>query len=321
MIGLGAMGLPMAKNMAAALVPSQQARVTVSDLNPGAVADAEAAGCSPAYDMAQVAESELIISSLPRSADVLGVAQQLCASGGLRPGSIWVDTTSGVPATSREVAELVAAHGVEYLDAGVAGGPRGAEAGQLAAMVGGNEAVLDAVRPALAHIMGKVVHIGPVGAGHAVKSVNNTLLAAHIVVAAEGLTALVKQGVPVGPALEAINAASGRSLVTEERIPDHVLSGKFDFGFAIDLMNKDISICMAQLNDNDLAAPTLRQVATQFANAEHKYGSKAEHMHVMELAEADAGVVLRNDDVLRAMREAQHDAEEAEHAELMQQSA
>ena len=99
-------------------------------------------------------------------------------------------------------------------------------------MVGGDADVLARVQPVLENIMGKVVHIGPVGAGHAVKSVNNTLLASHIVVAAEGLTTLVKQGVPVDKALEAINAASGRSLVTEERIPDHVLSGAFDFGIA-----------------------------------------------------------------------------------------
>lgn len=71
-------------------------------------------------------------------------------------------------------------------------------------------------------------------------------------VAAEGLTTLVKQGVPVDKALEAINAASGRSLVTEERIPDHVLSGAFDFGFAMNLMNKDVGICIAQLDANQL---------------------------------------------------------------------
>ena len=160
-------------------------------------------------------------------------------------------------------------------------------------MVGGDADVLARVQPVLENIMGKVVHIGPVGAGHAVKSVNNTLLASHIVVAAGGLTTLVKQGVPVDKALEAINAASGRSLVTEERIPDHVLSGAFDFGFAMNLMNKDVGICIAQLDANQLEHPVLRLVAQQFAKAEVKYGPNAEHMHVISMYEEAAGAEVR----------------------------
>jgi 3-hydroxyisobutyrate dehydrogenase len=135
---------------------------------------------------------------------------------------------------------------------------------------------------------------GPVGAGHAVKGVNNTLLASHIVVAAEGLIALVKQGVPVATALDAINGASGRSLVTEERIPDHVLSGKFDFGFKLELMLKDIDVCMRQLDTANVDAPILRQVAKVFADAEVELGKQdPEHMEVIRTWEDRNGVVLR----------------------------
>lgn len=280
----------MAKNLAA----GSGVAVSAFDLSSDVVAEAAAAGCTAA-DLAGAASAELIVSSLPRSTDVLAVVEQLKSIGGvLKPGATWVDTTSGVPGVSRQISELLAEDGVKYLDAGVAGGPRGATAGNLAAMVGGDPDVLDAVRPVLANIMGKVVHIGPTGAGHAVKGVNNTLLAAHIVVAAEGLCTLVKQGVPIDNALEAINAASGRSLVTEERIPNHVLSGKFDFGFAMDLMNKDISICMSQLDDNGIAAPALRLVAAQFAAAEQTYGAKSEHMKVVAMYEEEIGAELRS---------------------------
>jgi 3-hydroxyisobutyrate dehydrogenase len=144
----------------------------------------------------------------------------------------------------------------------------------------------------------KTLHgAGPVGAGHAVKGVNNTLLAAHIVVAAEGLIALVKQGVPVESALDAINGASGRSLVTEERIPDHVLSGKFDFGFKLELMRKDIDVCMRQLDTANVDAPMLRQVAQVFADAEVELGKQdPEHMEVIRTWEDRNGVVLRHKD-------------------------
>jgi hypothetical protein len=147
---------------------------------------------------------------------------------------------------------------------------------------------------------------GPVGAGHAVKGVNNTLLASHIVAASEGLIALVKQGVPVEAALDAINGSSGRSLVTEERIPNHVLSGKFDFGFKLELMRKDIDVCMRQLDTADVHAPLLRQVAQIFADAEAELGGggggggdpqadDVEHMEVIRAWEATNGVVLRRD--------------------------
>jgi len=294
-VGLGAMGLPMAKNLAAGAAAGA-AQVQVYDLSADAVAEAEAAGCVGSADAhAAVVGADVIVSSLPRSSDVLAVVQAMVndSSHTFVKGATWVDTTSGVPEVSRQISDLLRTVDVHYLDAGVAGGPRGAQAGNLAAMVGGDADVLAGVQPTLEHIMGKVVHIGPVGAGHAVKSVNNTLLASHIVVAAEGLTTLVKQGVPVDKALEAINAASGRSLVTEERIPDHVLSGAFDFGFAMDLMNKDVSICIAQLDANQLEHPVLRLVAEQFAKAEAKYGPSAEHMHVISMYEEAAGAEVR----------------------------
>merc|ERR1719223_654598 len=104
------------------------------------------------------------------------------------------------------------------------------------------------------------------------------MLAANIWTASEGLLILDKLGVPLDKALEAINAASGRSLVTEERIPNHVLSGKFDFGFALDLMRKDIGIAMSSLDDLDMPSPVLRHIADMYNMAEKKYGPKAEHM-------------------------------------------
>ena len=139
-----------------------------------------------------------------------------------------------------------------------------------------------------------MLDVGPIGAGHAVKGVNNTLLASHIVVAAEGLITLVKQGVPVEAALDAINGSSGRSLVTQERIPDHVLSGKFDFGFKLELMRKDIDVCMRQLDTANVDAPMLRQVAQVFADAEVELGEQdPEHMEVIRAWEAKNDVELR----------------------------
>ena len=289
-VGLGAMGLHMAKRLARR-VPSTH----VFDLNAGAVAAAVEGGCTAAQAATAAVGHEVVLTSLPRSSDVAALAQDALAANTLAPGAVWVDMTSGHPDESRATAEALQQAGVAFLDAGVAGGPRGAEAGTLACMVGGGEGDLLRARPLIECLASKIVHVGPVGAGHAVKGVNNTLLAAHIVVAAEGLITLVKQGVPVEAALDAINGASGRSLVTEERIPNHVLSGEFDFGFRLELMRKDIDVCMRQLDTAGVEAPLLRQVADIFERAEAELvsGGGHEHMEIIRTFERTNGTELR----------------------------
>jgi 3-hydroxyisobutyrate dehydrogenase len=287
-VGLGVMGSHMAANLAAGPLPTR-----VWDLSTAAIDTAASAGCEAVGSPEDLAGSEVLFTSLPRSVDVEALADRLIAGASLTPGTIWVDTTSGVPDVSKRVNAKLLAEGVHFLDCGVAGGPAGAKSGKLAAMVGGCPDQLAAALPVMGHLMGKIVHIGPAGAGHAVKSVNNTMLAAHIWVAYEGLVTLAKLDVPMEQALAAINAASGRSLVTEERIPNHVLSREFDFGFALDLMRKDIGITMDTLTALDIPAPVLRQVSEMFAMGEAKLGPKAEHMEVLKVLEEMAGVELK----------------------------
>ena len=292
-VGLGAMGRHMAANLAAAGVTT-----TVWDMSDAAIEFATSKGCAGAGDAAgAVAGADFVFTSLPRSVDVEALADSLVAAGALQKGAVWVDTTSGVPDVSQRIyGKLADSSGVAFLDCGVAGGPKGAEAGSLAAMVGGDDDALAAALPTMGHVMGKIVHVGPSGAGHAVKSVNNTLLAAHIWVAYEGLLTLAKLGVPMEKALAAINAASGRSLVTEERIPHHVLSREFDFGFALDLMRKDIGITMDTLDAIDMPAPALRVVNEMFAMGQAKLGPKAEHMEVVKVLEDMCGAEIKKSD-------------------------
>ena len=135
--------------------------------------------------------------SLPRSSDVQSVVDALVEAHGLRAGCIVVDTTSGIPAVSKAIAERLSSLGVDYLDFGVAGGPSGAAAARLSGMVGGSEAALRRAMPIVALFCNAdaVHHMGPPGSGHAVKAVNNMLLAANIATATEALTLLRKAGV------------------------------------------------------------------------------------------------------------------------------
>jgi 3-hydroxyisobutyrate dehydrogenase len=135
----------------------------------------------------------VVASCLSTSGDVEQVVG--AAIGALGPDTVWVDFTSGDPATSQRIAARLAAVGVPFLDAPVSGGTAGAEKGTLTIMLGGDPVVIERVRPMLDAVGKKIVHCGPIGSGDAVKAVNNALLAINLWSAGEGLAALKKAGV------------------------------------------------------------------------------------------------------------------------------
>lgn len=283
-IGLGAMGRPMAANLAGAfetLVHNRTAAVAGDH--------AEAHGTT-AIGLDGVTAADVILTCLPTTAEVASTVARV--GDDLRPGTVWIDHTSGDPAASRELAADLAAREVHYLDAPVSGGTDGAAAGTLTAMVGGDAAVLERVRSVLGAVATTIVHVGPVGAGHAVKAVNNTLLAANLWLAAEGLTALAKQGVAATAALEVINGSSGRSFPTERLIPERVVTREFPATFALGLLAKDTGIGEAVLDDAAVPAPLLRQVVAMYRLARHEIGADVDHTAAVQLVERWAGVEL-----------------------------
>lgn len=283
-IGLGAMGRPMAANLAGSFE-------TLVHNRTAAVADEHAAAHgTTAIALDGVTAAEVILTCLPTTAEV--AATVATVGDALRPGTVWIDHTSGDPAASRELAADLAARDVHYLDAPVSGGTDGAAAGTLTTMVGGDAEVLDRVRPVLEAMATTIVHVGPVGAGHAVKAVNNTLLAANLWLAAEGLTALAKQGVAPTAALEVINGSSGRSFPTERLIPERVVTREFPATFALGLLAKDAGIGEAVLDDAAVPAPLLRQVVAMYRVAAHEVGAEVDHTAAVQLVERWAGMEL-----------------------------
>ncbi|MDX2184641.1 MAG: NAD(P)-dependent oxidoreductase, partial [Gemmatimonadaceae bacterium] len=177
-LGLGAIGAPMARHLAA----PPEALAVWNRTAAKATAFAAATGARAAATPADAARgAQVVITCFPVSGDVerlLDGPDGLLA--GMGPGTVLVDCTSGDPATSVRMAARLAARGIGFLDAPVSGGVVGAEQGKLTVMVGGDAAVLEQVRPVLSRFGAKIVHCGPVGAGDALKAVNNALLAMHI---------------------------------------------------------------------------------------------------------------------------------------------
>jgi 3-hydroxyisobutyrate dehydrogenase len=289
-VGLGAIGAPMASHLAEGGTLTVWNRTT-------AVADRFAAryGARVAPTPREAAASaDIVVTCLPTSREVEAVLEGpdgLLA--GLRRGALLIDCTSGDPAGSRRIAARLAERGIEFVDAPVSGGTNGAEAGTLAVMVGGEAAAFSRARPVLERFGRRIEHVGPVGAGHALKSVNNALLAVNILAAAEGLAALVKAGVPAATALDIVNASSGRSFVTETLIPERVLTGAWPVTFRLALLAKDVGIARGLLRDTGVEGPVLDRAGELMDRARAALGEQADYLEAIRLVERQAGVEIR----------------------------
>jgi 3-hydroxyisobutyrate dehydrogenase len=283
-LGLGAMGRPMAANLAAAMP-------TVVWNRTANVARAHSAehGSTAVAALADLPPVDVVCSCLPTHVEVAEVVE---ATLGLVPeGALWVDHTSADPAASRATAEQLAAVGVRYLDAPVSGGVDGASAGTLTTMVGGDAAAVEAARPVLEVTCGSIVHVGPVGAGMAVKAVNQGLLAASLRAAAEGLVALQRQGVAAHVALDVINAATGRSFATERLLPERAITRAFPHTFGLDLLAKDARLARSVTADAEVDAPLLALVA-ELTTAASDALPGADHVELVRVVERAAGTEL-----------------------------
>jgi 3-hydroxyisobutyrate dehydrogenase len=291
-LGLGAIGTPMARHLA---TPAFQLAVW-NRTREKAVALAAAGGASvraAASPLDAAKGAEVVITCLPTSADVESVLEGPGGlAAGLERGAVLVDCTSGDPATSRRIAARLAERGVDFVDAPVSGGVAGAERGTLTVMVGGDARVFERVRPVLAAFGEKLVHCGPVGTGHALKAVNNALLAVHIWSAAEGLAALAKAGVKPAVALEVINASSGRSNTSEHLFPQRVLSRLFPRTFRLALLDKDVAIAAGVAREQRVPSPLIALTSELFRAAHNALGEEADHVEAVRLLERWAEVEI-----------------------------
>jgi 3-hydroxyisobutyrate dehydrogenase len=212
---------------------------------------------------------------------------------GLSAGALLIDCTSGDPAGSRRIAARLAERGVGFADAPVSGGTSGAEAGTLIIMVGADERVFERARPVLALMGSRIERVGPVGAGHALKAVNNALLAVNILAVGEGLAALVKAGVPARTALDVINGSSGRSFVSETLVPERVLTGAWPRTFRLALLDKDVRIARELVRSTGVDAPVLDLAGELFGRARAALGESADHLEAIRLIESWSGVEIR----------------------------
>jgi 3-hydroxyisobutyrate dehydrogenase len=239
-VGLGSMGLGMARTLA-----GKGFHVIGFDLRASQRDAAASSGIEAADNIDAVfAHSDFIVFSLPTAQDVANVvnAHAIPPGTGHDKRVVIVDTSTSEPDVSRALAAKLDAAGVGFLDAPVSGGPSGAAAGKLTMMIGGSEADVALARPVIDALSAKALHVGPSGAGNVAKLVNNLLAAAHMITTSEGLRLAAAAGIAPEAALRVVNAASGRSCMSEVHFPTWIMSDRFDSGFSMALMRKDVRL-------------------------------------------------------------------------------
>lgn len=264
-LGLGNMGGPMSANLVSA-------GHTVRGFDPVPAAVAAAAGNGvTTFDSAAeaVAGADVVITMLPNGdlvkrcyADVLPAA---------KAGALFIDSSTISVNDAREVHALAQSHGVSQLDAPVSGGVKGAVAGTLAFMVGGDDAALERARPVLEPMAGKVIHCGAAGAGQAAKVCNNMVLAVQQIAVGEAFVLAEKLGLSAQSLFDVITGATGNCWAVHTNcpvpgpVPTSPANNDFKPGFATALMNKDLGLAMDAVASTGSAAPLGRHAAEIYA--------------------------------------------------------
>jgi 3-hydroxyisobutyrate dehydrogenase-like beta-hydroxyacid dehydrogenase len=251
-LGLGTMGYLMAGRLAQAGVDMRVYNRTAAVADRWSQAHGRPAFATPA----QACEgASLVIACLSDDAAVRMVVRgEEGVFAALQPGAVVMDHSTGSAELARELELEAARRGLHFLDAPVTGGKPGAAKGTLTTMVGGSEAALNMARPMLAHYTKSVFHVGPAGAGQVAKMANQICIGGILHSLAEALGLVEHAGLDSGRMLEALLTGSGRSWQMETRGPEMV-HGRYDFGFAVELLAKDLGICLAQAQSAHAALP------------------------------------------------------------------
>ncbi|MGE3619155.1 MAG: NAD(P)-dependent oxidoreductase [Acidimicrobiia bacterium] len=257
-IGLGAMGAPMARNLLTSGLD-----VVVAARRPEVVATLVAAGARPAGSVAELAgASDVLLTVLPDAPDTEAVLLAPEVAERFAPGTVVVDSSTCAPAAARALAAAFAQRGVAYLDAPVSGGVGGAAAGTLTVMVGGDVAALERARPVLDAVGSLTTHLGPVGAGQVAKACNQLLVAGTVELVAEALLVARRSGVDPALVRQALLGGMAGSRILDVH-GERMLARSFDPGFRNRLQLKDARIVAGLADEVGVPLPAFAGALAQ----------------------------------------------------------
>jgi 3-hydroxyisobutyrate dehydrogenase-like beta-hydroxyacid dehydrogenase len=283
-LGLGVMGFPMAGHLA-------KAGHDVTVYNRSA-AKAEAwtqkhGGRAAATPAEAASGQDLVLACVGNDNDLRSVVYgESGAFATMRMGAIFVDHTTASAEIAREFDAEARTRGLGFLDAPVSGGQSGAENGQLGIMVGGDPATYAAAEPVLKIYAKAITLIGPAGAGQLTKMVNQICIAGLVQALSEGMNFAVRAGLDAEKVLSVITAGAAGSWQMNNRAKTMV-ADKFDYGFAVDWMRKDLGICLAEANRNKARLPVTALVDQFYAQVQARGGGRWDTSSLIHLLAKD----------------------------------
>jgi 3-hydroxyisobutyrate dehydrogenase len=292
-VGVGNMGWPMAACLSKAgftLNVNDSRREVANNFVQ------QIGGTAPDTLRQVAAGSDVVVTMLPTSV----IVERVLSGGddnlfaGLKPGTVIIEMSSGVPSVTQQLAEKVASLGCTMIDAPVSGGVPRAKIGELAIMVGGDDATIEKVMPVLSAMGTSVLRTGAVGSGQAMKALNNLVSAGGFLIGIEAL--LIGQRFGLDPAVmtDVLNAATGMNNSTQKKFKQFVLSRKFDAGFTMGLLAKDLSIALQVGRETSTPTPFSALCQELVLSAQSMFGPNADHTEVARLSERLAGEELNS---------------------------
>ena len=288
-IGLGNMGKPLAERLL------KKYQLYVYDLdtkNLKYFLDKGAVACSNPSDLGR--NTSRIFLCLPTS---IVVEKVIYGESGLletaSKGSFIIDMTTGEPEISRKISKALQSKEINFIDAPVSGGPKGANQGNIAIMVGGTKSQFSTIKPIMDDISSNIFYAGEVGSGHSIKAGNNLLNLICRMATFEVISMLVKDGVSPETAVNIIQKSSGRNYATEITLPDNIISGKMFQGFSTGLMKKDAGVATKIAISNKVEIPLGKLSQELLKNTIDEFGENADMSNVALTYEKLTGAKIR----------------------------
>lgn len=282
-VGIGNMGKPMASRLIKAGwavqvydIDASKTKKFVADHGGTAAANLEELGRNSDVVITMVLDGHIVRKVL--LGDVSGAGD--CVTRSLTKGSVVIDMSSCAPMGTRDLGEELDKRGMLFMDAPVSGGVKGAVAGTLAILIGGDRSLADNCDSLLA-AMGRRFYVGPLGSGHAAKALNNYVSAAGLVAASEAVIIGQRFGIAPEVLTNVLNASTGRNNSTENKFNQFILNKTYGAGFALGLMTKDIGLAMEVAEALNVPAEFGHACLKLWKGAETSLGGKADHTEII----------------------------------------
>ena len=198
----------------------------------------------------------------------------------IEENTIIVDLTTSNPDETKRLSKELNDRNISYIDCGMTGGAQGAEKGTLTLMMGGDGSVIKSATPALETFTNRLVHVGKVGSGHALKLIHNMVTHTIFLSTVEGVISAKKLGIDPKTVIDVFNSGNARSFISESRFPNHILSEKWDARSRVSNLHKDLSMATKLLNDNQIGCPYSELTTNILQNAVSKGMADIDFSHI-----------------------------------------